>query len=476
MSTKALQKQIEIKRELLIREARKSFYVFCKCMNSEFYKDDRPHLKLICDTLQALYEGKLIKDGRVYKKLQLSLPPGHGKSYTVQLFSMWLFGINIKNEIVSVSYNEKLSEQFGKAVRDGIEEKIEGDLSILNYNDIFPATKLKYGSASKSNWSLEGRHHSYLATSFNGTLTGMRGNIGIIDDPVKDAETAYNENELQNQWNWYCNTFLSRMVEGSIQILVGTRWSSKDLFGRLLELEPDEWYVLKLPAYDRETDTMLCPSLLSKESYLSKQKLMNPEIFIANYQQICIDIQNRLYSSFKTYKPNELPEFEQIISYCDTADTGNDYLCNIIAGIYDRQAYVLDVYYTQDAMEITEPEVAKRLYDNNVNVAHIESNNGGRGFARNVERILRQVYKTRRVIIRWFHQSKNKKARILSNASNVMNNLIFPENWNILYPDYYEAMTSCSRKGKNKFDDAPDCTTGLLEKMDSSKGWGWSKC
>lgn len=80
----------------------------------------------------------------------------------------------------------------------------------------FPKTKIKYGSAAKSNWALEGRHHSYLATSFNGTLTGMRGNLGIIDDPVKDAEVAYNESELENQWNWYCNTFLQRMIEGAL--------------------------------------------------------------------------------------------------------------------------------------------------------------------------------------------------------------------------------------------------------------------
>lgn len=472
MDKKTLQKRLEIERELLTREARKSFYVFCKCMNSEFYRDDRPHLKLICDTLQQLYEGKLHKEGKVYKKLQLSLPPGHGKSYTVQLFSMWLFGINIKNEIVSVSYNEKLSELFGKAVRDGIEEKLEGDLAHINYSDIFPETNIKYGSASKSNWSLEGRHHSYLATSFSGTLTGMRGNVGIIDDPVKSAEVAYNDNELLNQWNWYCNTFLSRMVEGAIQILVGTRWSSKDLFGRLNEIEGEEWYVLKLAAYDKVTDTMLCPSLLSKESYLSKQKLMNADIFYANYQQQCIDVQNRLYSSFKTYKPGEEPEFEKIISYTDTADEGTDYLCQIIAGVYDKQAYVLDIYYTQDSMEITEAEAAKRLYQHNVGTAHVESNNGGRGWARSVEKIIKTIHKTRRVVIKWFHQSKNKKARILSNASNVINNLIFPENWNILYPDYYEAMTSYSRKGKNKNDDAPDCSTGLLEKMED-KGWGW---
>ena len=43
-------------------------------------------------------------------------------------------------------------------------------------------------------------------------------------------------------------------------------------------------------------------------------------------------------------------------------------------------------------MEITEPAVAKMLFDDKVNEADIESNNGGRGFARNVETLLLQKF------------------------------------------------------------------------------------
>jgi hypothetical protein len=45
-------------------------------------------------------------------------------------------------------------------------------------------------------------------------------------------------------------------------------------------------------------------------------------------------------------------------------------------------------YFTDAAMEITEGSVAALLHDGEVTRATIESNNGGRGFARNVERIL----------------------------------------------------------------------------------------
>lgn len=66
------------KRELQLREARSSFWSFCKLLSPDFYKDSRPHLKTICDTLQGLYEKRLIMtNGLPYKKLCMSIPPSH---------------------------------------------------------------------------------------------------------------------------------------------------------------------------------------------------------------------------------------------------------------------------------------------------------------------------------------------------------------------------------------------------------------
>ena len=99
----------------------------------------------------------------------------------------------------------------------------------------------------------------------------------IIDDPVKDAETAYNEAALEKIWLWYTGTFLSRAEEGATQILCMTPWSKKDIGARLEEAEPGEWLVLSLPAcHDGE---MLCPEILSYESYISKKRIADENIF-----------------------------------------------------------------------------------------------------------------------------------------------------------------------------------------------------
>lgn len=108
------------------------------------------------------------------------------------------------------------------------------------------------------------------------------------------------------------------------------------------------------------------------------------------------------------------------------------------------------------------------LYIYGVNKAKFESNNGGRGFARSVRRILLEKLGTNKCVIKWFHQSKNKQARILSNATWVMEHIYFPVGWQNRWSDYYEAMTKYQREGKNKHDDAPDSTTGIAE--DLSKG------
>lgn len=215
---------------------------------------------------------------------------------------------------------------------------------------------------------------------------------------------------------------------------------------------------------------MLCEEVLSKESYEMKVRAMGEDIASANYQQIPIDIKGKLYNSFKTYTDiprddSNYPLFTKIYSYTDTADQGNDFLCHIVWGEYQRSAYILDIIYTREAMEITEEAVAKSCHDNKVNLARIESNSGGRGFARSVNRLLIEKFKSNLTTITYFHQSKNKKARIVSNATWVMNNIYYPVDWRTRWPEYYRAMNSYQRDGENKHDDAPDATTGVAETM-----------
>lgn len=457
-----------IKLHAQIELARREFFFYCNLKAPDFYKRDRAYLESFCDDLQSFYEG----DEEV---LIVNMPPRHGKSRTAGLFVEWILGKNNNEKIMTGSYNETLSTMFSKNVRNSITEE-KADQYKPVYSDVFPGTRIKRGDGAMNLWSLEGGYNNYLATSPTGTATGFGCSLLIIDDLIKNAEEAYNENVKEKHWEWFTNTMLSRLEEGGKIIIIMTRWASDDLAGRALDHYKEQGAKIRHVNMKALLDdgSMLCDEVLSKKSYNSKVKAMGIDIASANYQQEPIDIKGRLYQSFKTYTDvpkdeNGNPLFERIINYTDTADTGSDFLCSICAGIYKGEGYILDVLYTKDGMEVTEPQTAKMLVKNQVGTATIESNNGGRGFARNVERELWEVYKTRRPHVEWFHQSKNKIARILSTSTFVMNNLYFPVNWRDKWPEYYKAMSEYQREGKNKHDDAPDATTGIAEQIMENK-------
>jgi predicted phage terminase large subunit-like protein len=395
----------------------------------------------------------------------VNMPPRHGKSRTATKFVPWLFGkYGSHIKVMTGSYNETLSGTFAKQVRDTIAER--QTLGVTVYNDIFPDTKIKYGEATMAKWALEGSQvANYLATSPTGTATGFGCNIMIIDDVIKNDAEAYNENKLKALQSWFTDTMLSRTENGFKLIVIMTRWCNDDLAGYILENYDNVVHINYKAVQD--DGTMLCPEILSKADFELKTKNMNKDIVAANYQQEPIDAKGRLYSAFKTYtdiprdeKGN--PLFRYILNYTDTADEGSDFLCSICYGMYEGAYYILDVIYTKDAMEVTEPAVAKMLTNQNVGCAIIESNNGGRGFARNVERECRELG-NRHTNIKWFHQSKNKIARILSNSTSVMNNIYFPVNWEDRFPDFARDLRRYQREGKNAHDDAPDALTGVYE-------------
>lgn len=364
------------------------------------------------------------------------------------------------------SYNETLSTAFSKQVRNAIQEvKAQDDITV--YHDIFPETQIKYGDAAMNLWSLEGQSTSYLATSPSGTATGFGASLIIVDDLIKSAEQAMNATELEKQYHWFVDTMLSRLESGGKIIIIMTRWHSNDLAGRILKDFPDLNYKVQhinMKAM-QEDGTMLCEDVLSAKEFQQRQAVMSPEIASANYQQEPIDIKGKLYSSFKEYI--DLPSnIVSIDSYTDTADTGSDYLSTFIyARTKDDEAYILDVIYTQEPMEVTEPLLAKKLYEHKVNKAAIESNNGGRGFGRAVERIMKNEYRTNRTSFNLFTQTNNKIARILSNSPWVMEHIYFPENWRHKWPKLYEALNSFQKEGRNKHDDAPDALTGVAEQI-----------
>ena len=469
-----------LEREMLLRKGRKNFFNFCQLLAPEFYKPNRWHLWLLCNTLQALYERHLTKkyfyalctmphipkwlaedvidwdrlrDDHVYTKIMINMSPRSGKSRSLTMFADWLLGKSKDNRIITVSYNTDLAANMSRYVRDGIMQQKVLPTDIV-YSDIFPDTQIAKGNAGFMKWALEGSFMNYLGTGMEGTLTGAGGNVLICDDLIKNANEAYNERVLDDIWNWYIGTFMSRAEhtgQGSIEIINFTRWSTHDLCGKILEGNMSkDWINLIIPV--EHNDELYCEEILPRDEFERLKEGMDTNIFEANYYQKPLDVEGRLFSDLKTY--DVLPEgTEKCIAYCDTADEGDDYLACVVGVIKDGEGYVTDIYFTQDNMQITEPATADLLVRNKVNSAKIESNNGGKGFARNVERLIWEKYHTKQVNVEWFHQTENKMARILTGATFIQNHVYFPEKWDKKWPEFYKAVMGFSKEGKNKHDD-----------------------
>ena len=449
--------------------ARRDFFSYCNLVAPDFYRADRSYLETICREFQEFFESS-------DEVMIVNVPPRHGKSRTAGLLVEWVLGRDPTQKIMTGSYNEKLSTMFSKNVRNAIMEQ-KADLYKPVYADVFPGVYIKRGDGAMNLWSLEGGYNNYLATSPTGTATGFGASLMIIDDLIKNAEEAHNELVKEKHWSWFTDTMLSRLEEGGKLIIIMTRWATDDLAGRALEHYKQSGARLrhvKMKAL-QDDGTMLCDGILSKKSYLAKIGAMGKEIAAANYQQEPIDIKGRLYTSIQTYTALPTDEsgeslLQYLLCYTDTADEGSDYLCSICYGVYDGTYYVLDVLYTSDPMEITEPQTAKMLTEHGIGCAIIESNNGGRGFARNVERECRELG-NQHTQITWFHQNKNKVARILSNSTGVMRNVLFPVNWMDRWQDFAKAILAYQRDGKNTHDDAPDALTGVYENPKPQGMW-----
>lgn len=454
------------------------------------------HIKFY-DILNRFAKGEI-------KNLITSMPPQHGKSEgSSRRLPAFIAGFYPDKRIGLISYSADKAEKFGREIMTIMQDKV--------YKDIFP--KVKYpmrgytGQKANTNKNRESINStgSMKFVGVGGPLTGDPIDVLIMDDLYKDWQDGNSPLVQQRVWDWYVAVAETRLHNDSQQLIVFTRWSENDLIAKLEDLDrvvewngdedvddliaklkPNQFLKINFPAikedapnnFDhREVGQPLWPSRHSLEK-LESSRASDPDKFDCLYQGDPQNKEGMLYQNpFKTY--SELPAFKILKNYTDTADTGKDKLCSINYLVplskTDPHYYVTDLVYTDKAMEVTEPQVAELLVNGNINKAKVESNNGGRGFSRNVSKLVKKVM--RNITIDWFHQGNNKESRIFSNSASVNNLIVFPDDWHIRWPEFYKHVTKYKKVFQlNKFDDAPDVLTGIVEMEEKKSGnWGGSR-
>ena len=174
----------------------------------------------------------------------------------------------------------------------------------------------------------------YKAVGVGGSLTGTPVDLGIIDDPVKDALEAGSQTYRDRIWDWYTDVFLTRLHNNSKQILIMTRWHEDDLAGRLLEREPEKWTVVSIPAIREDMNMPEDPRQIGEalwEAQHSLERLLDvekrsPRTFAALYQQRPTIAGGNIVKR-EWFKHVKLAEFkriydgEPIVFFLDTAYT-----------------------------------------------------------------------------------------------------------------------------------------------------------
>lgn len=405
-----------------------------------------------------------------------------GKTRTVNNAVNWLLGRNPKYKIMEGCYNTSLSRRSSKIVRDKILENKQVDKIV--FSDVFEDVTIKEGSGSVDNWGVTGsQEDNYLATAPNAGATGIGCDFLILDDTIKSKYEAYNKEIKRKIFeDWFRDTLYQRLEGKRKIIVVMTRWSTDDIAGclvRMFEEQGRKYKVINKKAYDDKEDKMLNETILNKQQYDLLIQTVGEDIVRANYDQEPVDIKGKLYKRLLTYNTADIRStdnregrivLKEIRAMADTADKGEDYLAMVIYGVtIDKKAYILDIYYTQDDMETTEIEAARKLIKYNPLVFKIESNNGGRGWARAVQRNYRSFNGTK-TMFKTYTQTRNKEARILSESSWVQDNIYFPMDWNVKYREAYNSMNEYQRQGKNEHDDIEDVITAIAEELDIGSG------
>jgi len=195
------------------------------------------HHKIYAEKLDRVAKGEL-------KRLIVNMPPRHTKSeFASHLFPAFFMGRHPKAKLIQTTHTGELSIRFGRKTKNLLESD--------EYAKVFPGVHLAADSKAAGRW--ESNHGGeYFAAGVGGAITGRGADLLIIDDPHSEQD-ALSPTVLDSHYEWYTSGPRQRLQPGGSIVLVMTRWSVKDLTGKLLEAQAkdeltDQWEVVEFPA------------------------------------------------------------------------------------------------------------------------------------------------------------------------------------------------------------------------------------
>jgi predicted phage terminase large subunit-like protein len=295
--------------------AQKDFMSFVKEMWPGFING--AHHKIMAKKFEDIANGKT-------RRLIINMPPRHTKSeFGSYMLPAWFLGRDPSKKIIQCSNTAELAVGFGRKVRNLVGSE--------QYARIFPDVNLRSDSKAAGRWSTNS-NGEYFAIGVGGTVTGKGADLLIIDDPHSEQEAAIaatNPEVYDKVYEWYSSGPRQRLQPGGSIIVIMTRWSKKDLTGRILksalEKDGDEWDIIEFPAI-LPSGRALWPQFWDiKELEVLREELPLPK-WQAQYQQQPTSEEGALVKRdwWKCWDNDTPPQCTYVIQSWDTAFTKNE--------------------------------------------------------------------------------------------------------------------------------------------------------
>ena len=271
-----LLEELEILEKLKDKElAQKKFMKFVNMVWPTFIAGR--HHAIMAEAFEKVASGEI-------KRLIINMPPRHTKSeFASYLLPAWFLGKFPQKKVIQTSHTAELAVGFGRKVRNLVDSDV--------YKSIFPGVGLQADSKAAGRWATNAGG-DYFAIGVGGAVTGKGADILIIDDPHSEQEAALAETNSEvydKTYEWYTSGPRQRLQPGGAIIVVMTRWSKKDLTGRVLQAAAqrstgEDWEVIEFPALF-EDDRPLWPEFWSVEELMALREELPTGKWMAQYMQ-----------------------------------------------------------------------------------------------------------------------------------------------------------------------------------------------
>lgn len=207
-------------------------------------------------------------------------PPRHGKSEGISHWlPTWYLDWYPEGRIILASYNDSFAAKWGRKVRDEFT------------NNPLTWTRLRQDTTAVNDWQT--REGGGMRTAgAGGGITGVGGDLLVIDDPHKNWEEAQSATVREAIIDWFKSTFYTRCEPDATIVVVQTRWHERDLTGWLREEHEDDWTDIVLPAIAEEDDVLgrevgeaLCPARYDEAALGRIEKGAGADVWNGLYQQ-----------------------------------------------------------------------------------------------------------------------------------------------------------------------------------------------